>query len=119
MEKDVKDFIIACEQVSDAETPYLYQKLMAVLNSGEFLKAVTFSDEVATLDACMDLIWVTLGYCIHKGYDITGAWNEVARSNMAKVDPETGKVKRRSDGKILKPADWTPPNLAPFVKKAI
>jgi hypothetical protein len=118
MEKDVKDFIIACEQVSDAETPYLYQKLMAE-EYGEFLTATTFSDEVETLDACMDLIWVTLGFCIHKGYDIEGAWNEVARSNMAKVDPETGKVKRRSDGKILKPADWTPPNLAPYVKKAI
>jgi predicted HAD superfamily Cof-like phosphohydrolase len=118
MEKDVKDFIIACEQESNADTAYLYQKLMAE-EYAEFLAAVTFSDEVETLDACMDLIWVTLGYCIHKGYDIEGAWNEVARSNMAKVDPETGKVKRRSDGKILKPADWTPPNLAPFVKKAI
>lgn len=115
MENSVKDFILACEQEKTAETAYLYKKLMAE-EYGEFLAATTFSDEVETLDACMDLIWVTIGYCIMKGYDITGAWNEVARSNMAKVDAETGKVKRRSDGKILKPADWTPPNLAPFVK---
>ncbi|WP_280195817.1 hypothetical protein [Nocardia farcinica] len=36
-------------------------------------------------------------------------WAEVARSNFAKfVD---GKVIRRDDGKILKPADWTPPDI--------
>ena len=52
-----------------------------------------------------------------KGYDVAGAWNEVMRSNMAKVDRQTSKVKRREDGKILKPEGWTPPDLTKFVKK--
>jgi predicted HAD superfamily Cof-like phosphohydrolase len=35
---------------------------------------------------------------------------------MAKVDPETGKVRRReSDGKILKPEGWQPPNMTKFI----
>jgi hypothetical protein len=38
-----------------------------------------------------------------KGYDICGAWDEVVRTNMQKVDSTTGKVRRREDGKILKP----------------
>jgi predicted HAD superfamily Cof-like phosphohydrolase len=51
-----------------------------------------------------------------KGYDVSGAWNEVARSNLAKIDTQTGKVKKREDGKVLKPEGWTPPDLKQFVK---
>jgi predicted HAD superfamily Cof-like phosphohydrolase len=31
---------------------------------------------------------------------------------MAKVDPATGKVIKRADGKVLKPEGWTPPDVA-------
>ena len=64
----------------------------------------------------MDMVWVILGFCYMKGYDVQGAWNEVARSNLSKIDPVTGKVKKREDGKVLKPEGWTPPDLTPFVK---
>jgi predicted HAD superfamily Cof-like phosphohydrolase len=50
-----------------------------------------------------------------KGYDVNGAWNEVMRTNVEKIDAKTGKVTRREDGKILKPEGWTPPNLKPYV----
>jgi predicted HAD superfamily Cof-like phosphohydrolase len=46
---------------------------------------------------------------------VNGAWEEVKRSNLDKIDYETGKVIRRADGKILKPEGWTPPNLESFV----
>ena len=52
-----------------------------------------------------------------KDYNVEGAWNEVARSNLSKIDPTTGKVNKRNDGKVMKPEGWTPPNLKPFVKK--
>jgi predicted HAD superfamily Cof-like phosphohydrolase len=42
-------------------------------------------------------------------------WEEVIRSNMDKVDPETGMVRKRSDGKILKPEGWKPPNLSDLI----
>jgi predicted HAD superfamily Cof-like phosphohydrolase len=51
-----------------------------------------------------------------KGFDVQGAWDEVARSNLSKIDPVTGKVIKRNDGKVLKPEGWTPPDLKPFVK---
>jgi len=40
----------------------------------------------------------------------------VARSNLAKINPETGKVIKRQDGKVLKPEGWTPPELKQFLK---
>lgn len=35
-------------------------------------------------------------------------WKAIQVSNMAKVNPVTGKADKRADGKILKPADWKP-----------
>ena len=51
------------------------------------------------------------------GADVEGAWKEVIGTNFAKIDSETGKVRKREDGKVLKPVGWTPPNLEPYVKK--
>ena len=51
-----------------------------------------------------------------KGYNVQGAWDEVLKTNMAKVDPKTGKVRRREDGKILKPEGWQPPDMSKFIK---
>jgi predicted HAD superfamily Cof-like phosphohydrolase len=39
------------------------------------------------------------------------------RTNFAKIDAETGKVRKREDGKVLKPEGWQPPNLVPFVNQ--
>jgi hypothetical protein len=35
---------------------------------------------------------------------------------LAKIDKETGKVRKREDGKVLKPLGWVPPELGQFVK---
>lgn len=45
------------------------------------------------------------------GYPMEAGWLEVHASNMAKVDKETGKVIRRSDGKIMRPEGWVGPDL--------
>jgi predicted HAD superfamily Cof-like phosphohydrolase len=49
------------------------------------------------------------------GSDAEGAWKEVMSTNFAKIDRETGKVRKREDGKVLKPVGWVPPDLKPFV----
>ena len=116
MYKDVVKFIEACDQPKTPENADLYATLIDE-EYKEFDQADMVNDEVESLDACMDMIWVILGYCYMKGYDVQGAWNEVARSNLAKINPETGKVIKREDGKVLKPEGWTPPNLKPFVKQ--
>ena len=42
---------------------------------------------------------------------------EVHRSNMSKLGPD-GKPILREDGKILKPEDFSPPDLEPIVRKS-
>jgi hypothetical protein len=37
-------------------------------------------------------------------------------TNFAKIDRVTGKVRKREDGKVLKPVGWTPPELKQFLK---
>jgi predicted HAD superfamily Cof-like phosphohydrolase len=37
-------------------------------------------------------------------------------TNFAKIEAN-GKVRKREDGKVLKPQGWEPPNLKPFLKK--
>jgi predicted HAD superfamily Cof-like phosphohydrolase len=51
------------------------------------------------------------------GADAEGAWKEVMQTNFAKIDHETGKVRKREDGKVLKPVGWTAPDLKPYLKK--
>lgn len=115
MYNDVKTFIEACDQEKTEKNAGLYHKLI-VEEFQEYIEALLDKDEVETLDACMDMIWVILGFCHMKGYNVEGAWNEVARSNLAKINPATGKVIKREDGKVLKPEGWTPPSLEQFTK---
>jgi hypothetical protein len=110
---DVKTFIEACDQKINISNQILYSNLIEE-EYREFLSSISDKDE---LDACMDMIWVILGYCYMRGWDVDGAWKEVARSNLSKIDPLTGKVNKRSDGKVLKPEGWTPPQLEQFLKK--
>ena len=112
MYKDVVKFIEACDQKQNLSNVDLYSHLIEE-EYDEFL--FSMNDEEA-LDACMDLIWVILGYCYMKGWNVDGAWNEVARSNLAKIDSKTGKVLKSFDGKVMKPKGWKAPNLKPFLK---
>ena len=112
MYKDVVKFIEACDQKQNLSNIDLYSHLIEE-EYDEFL--FSMNDEEA-LDACMDMIWVILGYCYMKGWNVDGAWNEVARSNLAKIDSKTGKVLKNFDGKVMKPKDWKAPNLKPFLK---
>ena len=116
MYNDVVRFIEACDQKPSSETNELYSRLINE-EFTEFCLAKAQEDEVEQLDACMDMIWVILGYCKMKGYNVRGAWNEVARSNLAKIDINTGKVIKNSAGKVMKPEGWKPPELANFISK--
>ena len=115
MALDVKVFIDACEQKASENNSQLYRKLINE-EYNEFIEAYQKNDDVEQLDACMDMIWVILGYCYMKNFNVYGAWEEVARSNLSKIDKKTGKVIKREDGKVLKPEGWTPPDLKSFIK---
>ena len=91
--------------------------LMTSLEELEELEvAYSAGDNVEMLDALIDILVVTVGAIHSLGVDAEGAWKEVMRTNFAKIDHETGKVRKREDGKVLKPLGWTPPELEQFVK---
>lgn len=115
MYKDVVTFIEACDQEKCEPNASLYRNLI-VEEFNEFVHALNTEDKVEQLDACMDMIWVILGFCHMNDWDVKGAWNEVALSNLTKIDPNTKKVIKREDGKVLKPEGWKPPQLEKFVK---
>jgi predicted HAD superfamily Cof-like phosphohydrolase len=90
----------------------LYKRLIQEEVS-ELAESKSVTDE---LDALIDIMVVTAGAIHSMGVDAEGAWKEVYRSNMAKVDPATGKVRKREDGKVLKPANWEPPRLERYIR---
>ena len=117
---DVEVFLQACGQkhanypAPENELSELYKKLIMEEYS-EFIEADLANNDVERLDACFDMMWVIIGYMKARGWDCESAWDEGAKSNLSKIDPTTGKVIRREDGKILKPEGWKPPNFKKFV----
>jgi len=117
--RDQEKFMRACDQTVGElnETQYkLYLDLMEE-EWKELKAALLMGDRVEQLDALLDFIVVTTGAIHSAGFDGEGGWKEVMRTNFAKIDKETGKVRKREDGKVLKPLGWSPPDLTSFINK--
>jgi len=118
---DVAVFLKACGQdypitpSPQNELSKLYLKLIHE-EYNEFKEALVDDDDAEQLDACFDMMWVIVGYMKSRGWDCENSWDEGAKSNLSKIDFTTGLVKRREDGKILKPEGWKPPDFTKFVK---
>lgn len=116
---DQERFMQACDQSTGNdinENQYaMYRKLIAE-EVAELHEAVENNDRVEQLDALIDILVVTIGAIHSMGADAEGAWQEVLQTNLAKIDPATGKVIKRDDGKVLKPEGWKPPELARYLK---
>ena len=105
----------AFPQSTVSDQAELYKKLIKE-EVEEFWEAEAASDDVEQIDACFDMMWVIVGYMKSRGWDCENIWDEGAKSNLSKIDSVTGLVKRREDGKILKPEGWKPPDFTKFVK---
>jgi predicted HAD superfamily Cof-like phosphohydrolase len=115
--RDQEKFMRACDQTVgtfNQEQYNMYLKLIREENN-ELHSALLDADPVEQLDALIDILVVTIGAIQSAGFNAEGAWKEVMRSNFAKIG-EDGKVRKREDGKVLKPQGWTPPDLKPFTK---
>jgi len=73
----------------------------------ETSEAIYAGNLVGVADGLADLIYVAVGTAIAYGIDLRPVWDEVQRSNMAKLGGG-----RRADGKHLKPPGWKPPDIA-------
>jgi predicted HAD superfamily Cof-like phosphohydrolase len=117
--RDQEKFMRACDQKVDAYSISQYKMYLKLIEEEhtELKEAVDADDLVEQLDALIDILVVTIGAIHSAGFDAEGAWKEVMQTNFNKIDKETGKVRKREDGKVLKPVGWTPPDLKPYVNK--
>lgn len=67
-------------------------------------------------DGGADLVWVVQGLFTTLGIDFNKVWEEVRASNMSKVS-DNGKIKKREDGKILKPESYFKPDIDRVLKE--
>jgi len=114
---DVRVFMDACDQKARDFGPQ--SELYVDLIMEEFRELITAygnRDPVEIADACADLKWVIEGLEHTLNIPQQEVWDEVARSNLAKIS-ENGKVIKREDGKVLKPEGWTPPNIQAIIRK--
>lgn len=124
---DQKAFMEASGQKVSATTVDLYSTLVTE-EEGELRNAISSyfialhdgeditAPAIEVADGCIDLIYVTIGLLHAMGFNPRLLWNEVHRSN---IDKFRDGIRRREDGKILKPEGWTPPNLRPLVEAAL
>ena len=127
--RDQEKFMRACDQSTDTANYNQFKMYLSLIKEEynellvaqgidlETMEQVNPADPIEVLDALIDILVVTIGAIHSMGADAEGAWKEVMRTNFAKIDSETGKVRKREDGKVLKPLGWTAPDLKEFVEK--
>jgi predicted HAD superfamily Cof-like phosphohydrolase len=117
--RDQAKFMNACGQTVGESNVEQYAMYLKLINEevGELHQAVLSNDQVEQLDALVDILVVTIGAVHSFGVDGEGAWKEVMSTNFAKIDSLTGRVRKREDGKVLKPVGWQPPNLSKYINQ--
>ncbi len=116
--RDQEKFMRSCDQSTDTFNADQFNMYIGLIEeeAGELAEAIAAHSQVETLDALIDILVVTIGAIHSAGWNAEGAWKEVMATNFAKIDQETGKVRKREDGKVLKPIGWKSPELAQFIK---
>lgn len=82
----------------------------------ELSDAINNRDIVKVADALGDILYVVYGAALAFGIDMGPVSDEVHRSNMTKVWPD-GTVRRRHDGKILKPPTYSPADIEAVLER--
>ena len=117
--RDQEKFMRACDQTTgefNNEQFTLYLNLIREEYT-ELMQANAEDDRLEMLDAMIDILVVTIGAIHSMGADAEGAWKEVMATNFNKIDKQSGRVRKREDGKVLKPQGWLPPVLSPYLTK--
>jgi predicted HAD superfamily Cof-like phosphohydrolase len=116
--RDQEKFMRACDQTVGEFNQSQFNMYLGLIEeeAKELAVAINNHDKVETLDALIDILVVTVGTIHSMGVDAEGAWKEVMQTNFAKIDKDTDKVRKREDGKVLKPLGWVAPELGQFIK---
>lgn len=121
---DQARFMRACGQTVgeyNEQQCEMYEELLTEEVTERF-ESIIHEDVKEEFDADLDILVVHLGRMLSRWSPvmIKVGWQEVIRSNMSKcVRDENGQytVIKREDGKILKPEEYSPPDLAAVMRK--
>jgi predicted HAD superfamily Cof-like phosphohydrolase len=80
----------------------------------ELVEALESGDRAAIARELADVVYVAYGAAGAYGIDLDAALTAVHRANMAKAPG--GVVRRRADGKLLKPDGWLAPDMGAAIK---
>lgn len=123
MYNDVKTFhrvfslpIGEVPKLPDQDERNLRKNLLAE-EYNEYLEGEKTNDIVEIADALADIIYIACGTAVSYGIPLDKIFDEVHRSNMAKL--VDGKVLRREDGKVIKPAGWQSPDIEKIIDNEI
>ena len=117
--RDQAKFMNACGQTVGQRNQDQFDLYLKLIKEevDELQTAVDDNDRIEQLDALIDIMVVTVGAVQSLGVDGEGAWKEVMSTNFAKIDSLTGRVRKREDGKVMKPTGWQPPELSKYINK--
>ncbi|MBE2197811.1 MAG: hypothetical protein IAE79_04315 [Anaerolinea sp.] len=91
-----------------AEVSAVFNHIFAARQRGEDVDITPLIHELT------DLLYVTYGAILACGVDPDPIFAEIHRANMQKANGP-----RRADGKVLKPPDWQPPDVAGVLRQQI
>lgn len=80
-----------------------------------YLTAPTLENMEEVIDGGVDTVYVVMQLFRALGINFDYHWALVHGKNMEKRDLATGLVRKREDGKVLKPEGWTPPEHLPLI----
>lgn len=88
----------------------IFNSVQAIIASLQ--KADFDIDRKEVLDAIVDQDYINSGTGVWLDLPLEQGFQEVHSNNLTKVDPITGKVEKRADGKIIKPSTYVPVDLS-------
>lgn len=109
--EQVRSFTKACAEGELPNCPYELEvkdvDFISKMVNDELIELKEAKGVVEQADALVDMIYYLCDAACKKGINLDPLFEIVHSANMDKV--VDGKVIRREDGKILKPAGWKPP----------
>lgn len=96
----------------------LVEEEIAKMASGfnKLKHAQSFENLTEYVDGAIDTIYVILWSLLKMNIPVQACFDEVQRSNMAKLQAD-GSYNKSPAGKVQKPASWTPPDLHSILVK--
>lgn len=71
-------------------------------------------------DSLVDANYYMLNIAAKHGMNLSELFKVVHAANMAKRDPQTGQfIRRKEDGKVIKPANWKEPDVVGEIKRQL